>query len=165
MYISQVLQENSPARLSPHQSPSITSPSKLLPLLLLLHPLHNPPTALLRILLGLLAILHRLLHLPKIIRHVHALLNRRPLLNVFHPKFDFRVRGRFDARPLAPVDPAEDADVAESEFVADEVGGGGGGEVVRFALRGEAVVEDLVEAVGFGLVPVYGVWDLFGGVC
>jgi hypothetical protein len=140
MYISQVLQENSPARLSPHQSPSITSPSKLLPLLLLLH-------------------------LPKIIRHIHALLNRRPLLNVFHPKFDFRVRGRFDARPLAPVDPAEDADVAESEFVADEVGGGGGGEVVRFALRGEAVVEDLVEAVGFGLIAVYRVGDFFGGVC
>ena len=33
-----------------------------------------------------------------------------------------------------------------------------------FALRGEAVVEDLVEAFGFGLVAVYGVVDFFGGV-
>lgn len=30
-----------------------------------------------------------------------------------------------------------------------------------FALRGEAVVEDLVEAVCFGLVAVYGVRDFF----
>lgn len=33
------------------------------------------------------------------------------------------------------------------------------------ALRGEAVVEDLVEAFGFGLVAVDGVVDLFRGVC
>jgi hypothetical protein len=35
---------------------------------------------------------------------------------------------------------------------------------VGFALGGEAVVEDLVEAFGFGLVAVYGVGDFFGGV-
>lgn len=33
-----------------------------------------------------------------------------------------------------------------------------------FALGGEAVVEDLVEAFGFGLVAVYGVGDFFGGI-
>jgi len=35
---------------------------------------------------------------------------------------------------------------------------------VGFALGGEAVVEDLVEAFGFGLVAVDGVVDFFGGV-
>lgn len=34
-----------------------------------------------------------------------------------------------------------------------------------FALGGQAVVEDLVEAVGFGLVAVYRVGDFFGSVC
>ena len=133
-------------------------------LLLLLHPLHDPPTRLLRILLALLRILHRLLHLREIIRHVHALINSRPLLNRLQPNLNLRERGRFDARPLAPVDPGEHADVAERVLVADEVRGFAAGDAVGCALRGEAVVEDLVEAFGFGLVAVYGVGDFFGGI-
>jgi hypothetical protein len=35
---------------------------------------------------------------------------------------------------------------------------------VGFAFGGEAVVEDLVEAFGFGLVAIDSVGDFFGGV-
>ena len=132
--------------------------------LLILHPLHNPPARLLRILLRLLLILHRLLHLREIIRHTHALVDRRPLLDRLQPGLDLRERGRFDARPLAPVDPGEHADVAERVLVADEVRGFAVGDAVGFALRGEAVVENLVEAFGLGLVAVDGVVDFLGGV-
>ena len=138
--------------------------SQLLLPLLVFHPLHNPPARLLRILVRLLLVFHRLLHLREIIRHIHALVDSRPLLNRLQPSLDLRELTRLDARPLAPVDPREDAYVGESVLVADEVGGLAGGDAVGCALGGEAVVEDLVEAVGFGLVAVYRVVDLFGGV-
>jgi hypothetical protein len=133
-------------------------------LLLILHPLHNPPTRLLRILLRLLLILHRLLHLREVVRHIHALVHRRPLLNRLQPGLDLRECRGFDARPFAPVDPREDADVGKGVLVADKVGGFAGGNGVGFAFGGEAVVEDLVEAFGFGLVAIDSVGDFFGGV-
>lgn len=146
---------------SHNQSP----PSQLLRPLLILHPLHNPPARLLRILLRLLAILHRLLHLREIIRHIHALVDRWPLLNRLQPDFHFGESSRFHARPLAPVGPREDTDVAQRVLLADQVRGFAVRDGVDFALRGETVVEDLVEALGFGLVAVDGVGEFFGGVC
>ena len=91
-------------------------------------------------------------------------MDSRPLFDRLQPSLNLRERRRFNARPLAPVDPREDADVAEGVLVADEVRGFAVRDAVGLALRGEAVVEDLVEAFGFGLVAVDSVVDLLRGV-
>lgn len=120
----------------------------------------------LSILLALLLAPHNLLHL-ELIRHIRALLDRRALLNRLEPNLHLRERrlARVHARPLAPVRPAEDADVRRGVLVGDEEGGLRGGEGEGGALRGEPVVEHAVEAPGFGLVAVYRIGDFFGGVC
>jgi len=148
-----------------HQHLSPPASLQLLRPLLVLHALHNPPARLLSILIRLLLILHRLLHLREIVRDIHALVHGGTLLNRLQPCLHFWERSRFHARPLAPIDPREDADVAERVLVADEVCGFAVRDVVGLALGGETVVEDLIEAFGFGLVAVDGVFDLLGGVC
>jgi hypothetical protein len=61
--------------------------------------------------------------------------------------------------------PRENANVTQSELVADQVRSLAGRDVVDLTLRCETVVQHLVEALGLGLVAVDGVWDLLGGVC
>lgn len=152
-----------PTLLRPKNHIPHTPHSNLLPLLILLHPLHNPPTRLLGILITLLLVPHDLLHL-KLIRDIRAPHNRGSLLNCLSPKLNLVELVRNHARPFAPFHPAENANVCETVFVADEVGRRGGGKGVQSALGGEAVVEHGVQALGFGLVAVDRVGDLFGGV-
>jgi hypothetical protein len=78
---------------------------RLLPLVLLvLHALHDPPTRLLGILVRRLLVLHNLLHLAEVIRHVHALVDSGTLLDRLQPNLDFGETAGLDAGPFAPVD-------------------------------------------------------------
>ena len=130
----------------------------LMLLLILLHPLHNPLTILLRISLRGLLTLHPLPQL-KLLRHIDAPLHRLPALNSVQPPPEFLKRLRLDARPGCPVDPREARDVRDAEFAADDP------EVLACGFLGrEAVVEDAVEALGFVLVAVYCVLDFGRGV-
>ena len=165
----------------------------LLLVLLVLHPLHNPPARLLGILVRRLLVLHNLLHLAEVVGHIHALVDSGALLNRLQPGLDFWEAAGLDAGPFAPVDctqrlvlalliqrgtfewkqhkgrfrltPRENANITQSVLVADQVRRLAGGDVVDFALRREAVVQHLVQALGLGLVAVDGVGDLLGGVC
>lgn len=94
------------------------------------------------------------LHLKRI-RHIHAALHALAPLDPLQPALQRGERRRLHARPLGPVDPAEAAQVRDAELAADEPAA---------RLRGEPVVEDLVEALGFGLVAGDGVVDFGRGV-
>jgi hypothetical protein len=61
--------------------------------------------------------------------------------------------------------PRENTNVAQSVLVPDQVRRLALGDAVDLALRREAVVQHLVQALGLGLVAVDGVGDLLGGVC
>ena len=76
----------------------------LLLVLLVLHALHDPPARLLGILVRRLLVLHNLLHLAEVIRHVHALVDGWTLLDRLQPGLDFGETAGFDAGPFAPVD-------------------------------------------------------------
>lgn len=106
----------------------------LLRILILLHALHDPAAGLLGILLRLVLVLHRLPHLGEVFRDVHALEDSRALLNGLHPGFDLWESTSLHASPFAPVDPSEDTDIGQREFVADNVRGFARRDVVRLPL-------------------------------
>ena len=76
----------------------------LLLVLLILHPLHDPSARLLGIIVRSLLVLHDLLHLAEVIRHIHTLVNSGTLLNRLQPGLDLRETAGLDTGPLAPVD-------------------------------------------------------------
>lgn len=93
-----------------------------MPLRILILPRNDPITMMFRILLLALLRLHSLLHL-KLVRNINSLLHRRPLLNILQPRFHVWIRFKRNPCPFGPVDPAENANVCNGVFVADDVGG------------------------------------------
>lgn len=104
--------------------------------------------------------LHGLFHL-ELLGHVNTPLHGRPRCNGVHPLLDVGKRLGFDARPFRPVDPAEAAEVRDGVFVADQVRLG---RAVFLTLRGQAIVQDFIQALGLGLVAIDTVLDLLGSV-
>lgn len=76
----------------------------LLLVLFILHPLHDPPARLLGIVVRRLLVLHDLLHLAEVIRHIHTLVNSGTLLNRLQPGLDLGETAGLDTGPFAPVD-------------------------------------------------------------
>jgi hypothetical protein len=127
-------------------------------LLIGLHAIHHPVRMVFRKLLFAFLGPHLLLHL-KPGGHIDASLNRRTLLNGLQPLLQFGERLGLDTWPFCPVHPGETAEIRDGILAANKP--------ETFAstfLRGQAVVEDLVEPLCFCLVASDGVIDLFRSI-
>lgn len=125
---------------------------------ILLHPLHDPVTVLLRVRISTLLRLHAFPQL-ELIRDIHPSLHRIAVLNSLEPLLELLERIRVDARPSGPVDPGKARDVCYAVLSTDDPEALASGLLFL-----EAVVEDLVQTLCLGLVAVYGILDFLWSI-